>query len=79
VSEPGEPGELVWDSLADLVAMVQCFRGQDEEGLRVLLANCNKPMVLAIAIHLLSQVAREHGASYRELLAWGLISMDQAT
>jgi hypothetical protein len=60
----------------DLVAMVTAYRGEDEEGLRVLMEHADKPLVLAVSLHLLSQLAQEHHADYRSLLAWAFISLD---
>jgi hypothetical protein len=60
------------------VALIQAWRGQDDEGMRVLLAHCDRMMVLTVALALLGQAADEHGAGYRELLAWGACTVDKA-
>jgi hypothetical protein len=78
MSQPGEP-EPIWDALQDVVALVTAYRGGDDEGQRVLLEHCNKPLVTSIAIHLLAQVATENDASYAGLLAWAFMSVDRGT
>jgi hypothetical protein len=78
MSEPAEPEVQVWDSLQDLVALITAYRRGDDAGMQVLMAYCDQPVVLALAIHLLAQVAQEHHADYRSLLAWAFISLDKA-
>jgi len=72
-TEPTEP----WTSLTDLVALIQAFRNGDIEGQMVLMRHCDQPMVLAVAMSLLAQIADEHGATYPELLAWATIAVDR--
>ena len=78
MSEPAEPEVQVWDSLQDLVALIGSYRAGDVEAQRVLMANCDQPMVLSVAVHLLAQMAREHNAGYPELMTWGIIAMGKA-